>query len=248
VVSGRDFASTDSSDIVMDSPDTEELEVRVKRIGERGTDSAHPVVTVADFKVPIAAMREFRKANEAMAKQDWMKAIQRLQRAVAIYPSYAAAYNNLGVAYARIGDRAKERVALENAISINDHLAPVYVNLARMDIATQNFAEAETALNKATDLDPGDGGALVMLVNVEMMNHHYDEAIATSRKVHAMVQSQHSTVHWVAAHAFEQKKQYDAAIAELVLFLSEEKSGARADQVRKELAEVQSAPREAIGN
>ena len=258
VVSGREFASTDSSDVVMNSPEAEEIEVRIRRVGEKaslekgsgakGSQLANAVVTVADYKVPPSALKEFHKANEAMARQEWNKAIERLQKAVSICPSYAAAYNNLGVAYARIGDRTKEREALENAIAIDGNLAPVYVNLARMHIATQNFTEAETALNKATNLDPRDGASLVMLANVEMMNRHFDEAIATSHKVHAMVQPPHSTVHWVAAHAFEQKKQYDAAISELVLFLSEEKSGARADQVRKELAEVESAPHDAIGN
>jgi len=58
-----------------------------------------------------------------------------------------------------------------------------------------------------------------------------------------MLQPQHSIVHWVAARAFEEKKQYDDAGAELKMFLSEETAGARANQVRKELAELQSAPR-----
>jgi hypothetical protein len=81
-----------------------------------------------------------------------------------------------------------------------------------------------------------------MLANVELMNHHLDEAIGTTRKVHSMLQPQHSIVHWVAARAFEEKKQYEGAVAELKMFLSEEAAGARANKVRQELAEVQSAP------
>jgi cytochrome c-type biogenesis protein CcmH/NrfG len=245
VVSGRDFASTDSSDLVMNSPDTEELEVRVRRLGEpaRLNGGGTPLVHVVDYKIPSRAKKEFQKAAEEMKNQQWARAIERLQKAVTICPSYASAYNNLGVAYARLGDHVHEREALQKAISIDDRLVPVYVNLAQMNMGMQNFLEAETALSKATELDPRDGRALVMLANVELMNHHFDEAIGTSRKVHTMLQPQHSTVHWVAAHAFVQKQQYSEAAAELKMFLSEETAGARANQVRKELAAMLAMPR-----
>ena len=140
--------------------------------------------------------------------------------------------------YARLGDRDKERDALHRALSINAHFAPAYVNLARMDISTGDFAGAEAELSRATSNDPTDAMTLVLLTYSEFMNRHFDSAIATSYRAHRL-QGPHAFSHQVAARAYEQKRDGVNAIAELELFLKEEPTGQRADIARKELAQVQ---------
>lgn len=49
----------------------------------------------------------------------WREAIYRWERAVEIDPSYAAAYNNLAVAYEHEGQMDKARQAYEKALSID---------------------------------------------------------------------------------------------------------------------------------
>jgi tetratricopeptide (TPR) repeat protein len=235
-VSGQNVADTDN--VIMPSVGTTDFEVKVKRANEldrAGGAPGGPIVSAADLGIPTNAQKEFDKANELITRQDFPKAIQTLNRAIAIYPAYAGAYNNLGVIYARLGDRAHERDALQKAITINDHFAPAYVNLGRMSIATNDFPSAETALNKATSYDPTDAMTLVLLTYSQFMDRHLDEAIATSRKAHTLAGA-HAFVHQVAARAYEQKRDGANAIAQLELFLNEEPSGARADIARKELA------------
>ena len=48
----------------------------------------------------------------------WREAIYRWLRAVEIDPSYAAAHNNLGIAYEHEGDLDKARAAYEKAIEL----------------------------------------------------------------------------------------------------------------------------------
>ncbi len=48
----------------------------------------------------------------------WREAIYRWERAAEIDPSYAAAHNNLAIAYEHEGDLAKARVAYEKAIEL----------------------------------------------------------------------------------------------------------------------------------
>jgi Flp pilus assembly protein TadD len=48
----------------------------------------------------------------------WREAIYRWLRAVDIDPSYAAAHNNLGIAYEHEGDLEKARAAYEKAIEL----------------------------------------------------------------------------------------------------------------------------------
>ena len=81
--------------------------------------AATTFVSVADFRIPARARKEFQKANDLLAKQNLTQALQRVNKAIAIYPAYAVAYNNLGVICGRLGDQEREREAYEKAISID---------------------------------------------------------------------------------------------------------------------------------
>jgi len=129
---------------------------------------------------------------------------------------------------------------LEKAIGLNDHFALAYLNWARMSLANSDFADAETALTKASNLDSSDPRALVLLAYSRFMQGHLDQAIAISEKAHAM-EKPHAFAHRVAARAFEQQKQLDRAVAELKLFLKEDPNGPLSDAARKELQIVQGA-------
>jgi tetratricopeptide (TPR) repeat protein len=240
-VSGQSFAHTDSESIEVTHADSE-FEVTVKRISDVEPSFFSPVsgfISASDLGIPARARKELAKANELLAKRDLAQALQKLNTAVAIYPSYALAYNNLGVIYAHLGDRDRAREALQRAISVSDHFALAYVNLGRMNISGNDFSNAEVALGKASAFDPTDPTTLILLAYAELMDGRLDDATASSQQAHA-IGKPHAFVHRVAARAFEQKRQLDRAIAELQLFLKEEPGGPRADAARHELEIVQS--------
>jgi tetratricopeptide (TPR) repeat protein len=219
------------------------LFVRVKPAGGNGgvngPNAGSSPVSASDLKVPEEASREFDKATELIAKQQWQKAIERLNRALALYPAYAQAYTNLGVVYARLGEPDKEREALQKAIAANDHFAPAFVNLARMEVKERNYPAAEAHLNQATAADPTDVGTLALLAQVQLLDRHYEDAIANARKVHAMPHDSYALVHYVAARACERLNRLADAIVEFKLFLSEEPSGVRSSAARQEMGAVQ---------
>ena len=74
-----------------------------------------------------------------------------LNQAIAIYPQYVGAYNNLGVVYSRMNDTAHEQEALEKAISLDEHFAPACENLAKLYLRQKDFPQAETLLGKALE-------------------------------------------------------------------------------------------------
>ena len=244
-VSGQGFADTNVGSINASSAGPSDFEVRVKSRADLTGTYGLPVssfVAATDLGIPARAHREFVKANELFDREDFAKAIQKLNKAVAIYPPYAAAYNNLGVIYSRLGDSARSRNALQTALSINDHFAPAYVNLGRMNIRAGDFPEAETMLAKASAFDPKNTMAFTLLAYSELMVGRFDEAIANSRKAHEL-QGPHAVVHQVAARAFAEKGQPEQAIAELELFLQEEPSGHRAEDARRQLVDLRTRPR-----
>lgn len=200
------------------------------------------LVTASELSIPAKARKEFDKGLEAMRKPDLKQALQHLNKAVFIYPAFPGAYNNLGVVYARLGDTACEREALQKAIELNDHFALAYLNWARMSLASSDFADAEATLDKVTALDPTDPTALVLLAYTDVMQGHLRDAIRASERAHALGKP-HAFAHRVAARAFEQQRQFDRAIAELETFLHEDPRGPLADSVSKELALIHGIPR-----
>ena len=58
----------------------------------------------------------------------WREAIYRWQRATQIDPSYAAAYNNLAVAYEHEGDFEKARQSYEKAVELEPNNALIKQN------------------------------------------------------------------------------------------------------------------------
>src|SRR5579872_1390901 len=200
---------------------------------------AGATIAAVDLNIPKKASKEFDKASEMIAQQHWENAKEHLDKALAIYPQYVNAYNNLAVVYGRLGDRAQERDALQKAISFNDHFAPAFANLGKMAITDHNFPEAETFLGKAATLEPTNAQTLMLLANVQLMNLHFDQAISNCQKVHTLQHGSQTLVHYIAARAFERENRPSEAMQELRTFLVEEPQGPRAEAVRKEVAALE---------
>lgn len=200
------------------------------------------LVSVADLSTPQRARKELEKANQSFTRQNWAQARDRLDKAISFYPAYAGAYNNLAVAYAYLGDAAQERQALEKAVALNDHFALAHVNLGRIDLKEGKLAEAEVTLAKAATLEPGNAEVLVLLSYCQLLQKRFNDAIATSKAAH-LLSFPHAPAHRFAARAFEQKGQFDEALAELNVFLRESPEGTSADEARQEIQAVRAAQR-----
>jgi tetratricopeptide (TPR) repeat protein len=246
VVSGDGIEDTDSGTIQVDNRKMSQfvfITVRPKESDLALATGSGPSVAKVDLNIPKKARKELDKANDLIAQRDWNKAKDELLKALAIYPQYADAYNNLGVIYGRLGDSVREREMLQKAITLNDHLAFAYVNLGKLDIREHNFSDAEAQLGKAANIDLNNPQTLMLLANVELMNGHFDAAIAHCYKVHSLPHDSQTLVHYIAARALERQNRPEDAVVEFRTFLQEEPSGPRADAVRKELSALENQAR-----
>jgi TPR repeat/Tetratricopeptide repeat len=243
VVTGEGIEDSDSGVFEIDRRKTsQDLFITVRRSNESNANqiaAGTPSVAAVDLNVPSGARKEFDEASKAMASQEWAKAIQRLNRAVSIYPQYAPAYNNLGVAYGHMNDRAHEREALEKAITLNDHFVPAFLNLAKLCLRERDSVRAEKVLEDALRAEPGGAETMMLLAEAQLLNKEYDAAIASAHNAHAVPHQGFAVVHYIAARALEHENRLPDALAELQLFLTEEPQGARADHVREEIAQIQ---------
>lgn len=242
-LSSREFTSADvSSNIFVSSAGPANFDIRLRRTStsEYTGISSSAFISAADLAVPARARKQFDKANELLRRQELQAALQKLDKAIHIYPQYAAAYNNLAVIYSKLGDRAREDEALRKALSIKPDFALAYVNVGRMDLKANDVSGADAALTKAAQSDPADAVTLILLSYSKFLEKQFDAAIATSRKAHEL-QQPHAFAHRVAARAFEEEKKGGNAIAELEMFLKEEPDGPRSDAARREIEVVKTA-------
>ena len=222
------------------SSQTQYVVVRqLEESGPRPVSAHSAMVSAADLKVSPKARKELDKANEAMAQQDWKKAKEHLDKALALEPNYATAYNNLAVLYAKTNDLANEEQALKKAVALDDHFAPALLNYGKLSLRQKNFPQAEALLEKEAALDPDNPESLMLLANAAYMNRHFDAAIASADKAHSASTDHPSFVHYIAARAYQQENRQQQALAEFQLFLKEEPKGPRADHVRGDIAKIQ---------
>jgi Flp pilus assembly protein TadD len=242
-VRGADATNADEGDVEVNSVITQDLEVQAKHT-EGSTPSSWArhasFISVTELGVPSSAAKEFDKASRLIAKQDWVKATERLQKGLAIYPKYAAGYNNLGAVYSHVGNNARAREALLQAIALDDRLAPAYVNLGRLSFLDKDYSRAESLLTKAMSMAPAENAdELFLLAYAQLTDHHLDQALQTSREGHAAKMNHHAYLHLVAANAYEQQNRIADSMSELQIYLDEEPSGPQVEKVRKALATFQ---------
>ena len=203
------------------------------------------MVSANDLNVPEKARKEVDKANEAMAMHNWKKSLEHLNKAIALDPQYATAYNNLGVLYGKMNDIPQEEEALKKAVALDEHFAPALLNYGKLCLRQKDVTKAEALFQKASTSEPDNPETLMLLAYSEYMNHHFDAAISSAQRAHSAAHDHPSFVHYIAARAYQQQNQQQKALVEFQAFLKEEPKGPRADHVRGDIVRIQGASQQA---
>jgi len=244
-VSGVGIQRTDSDTFEVDNRKATQAQYVVVRqeedSGPKPVSAHSSMISATDMNVPGKARKELEKSNEEMAMQNYKSSLEHLNKAIALAPQWATAYNNLAVLYARANDIPHEEEALKKAISLDEHFAPALLNYGKLCIRQKNFPQAEDLLQKASTVDPDNPEVLMLLADAAYMDHHFDVAISNAQRAHSANQDHSSFVHYIAARAYQQENQQTQALAQFKIFLQEEPKGPRADHVRGDIAKIENA-------
>jgi Tfp pilus assembly protein PilF len=108
----------------------------------------------------LAAPKEARKAYERASREagkktpNLVKISQELERALSLYPQFAAAWYFLGGTLLERDDIDGARRAFERAVAADPRFPNPYVSLAAIELKSRHFAEAARLADSALRLDP----------------------------------------------------------------------------------------------
>jgi tetratricopeptide (TPR) repeat protein len=200
---------------------------------------ASPTISVSEMNIPKKAGAEMEKGLDAYSKGDMAQATAHFEKAIAAYPQYARAFNILGVIAIKDSHRGKARELFSRSILVDDKYLPAYVNLARMDLQDQNYAESESLLEKVMALNPSMPDALAVLAGTEFANKEYDKALLDVQRIHVLANHEEfAEVHIMAGKVLAMQNHPEAAIAQFQLFLTEKPDSPQAGSVRNALASL----------
>jgi tetratricopeptide (TPR) repeat protein len=105
-------------------------------------------------QVPSEAWKEFRMGQKAADKADHLLAVEHLNKAIAIDPQFADAYNNLGAARSALGHLEEAKDAFEKASELVPDHPLALANLSIVLYKLKHFEDCAVAARRALRLNP----------------------------------------------------------------------------------------------
>lgn len=112
-----------------------------------------------DGKVPAGAAKEFERAARAREDGRLEEAVAHLRKALAIYPEYLKARNDLGAFLLAQGKLEEASGELRRATEMDPKSFNPHLNLGIVLTQQQKFREAADVLDKALSIDPTSAAA-----------------------------------------------------------------------------------------
>ncbi|HJZ66566.1 MAG TPA: tetratricopeptide repeat protein, partial [Blastocatellia bacterium] len=199
------------------------------------TRSRANVVSVAesDQQVPDEARKEFEKGAELSEKGRFQDAIERFKKALAIFPNYLVARNNLGVQYLKMGQWAEAAKQFEAAIEVNPKALNPQQNLAIALIEQKKYAQAIEHLNQALSIDSSSPTAHLYAGIASLGVDAIDQAERELSTALSLGGADYSNAHFYLALVYMKKGERDPAVRELRSYLEKLPNGEKAPRARQ---------------
>ncbi|HXG66706.1 MAG TPA: tetratricopeptide repeat protein [Blastocatellia bacterium] len=213
-----------------------------EKAAPEGKKSTGNVVAATEFEqqIPDRAKKEFEAATKLVAQGKIEESIERYKRALAIFPNYLMARNDLGAQYLALKRPAEAAEQFEAAIEISPKAFNPRLNMGIALVDLRKFLAALEHINQALALDSSSPAAHLYfgIASVET-----DELEAAERGLNAALSiggEPYSVAHYYLAHVHMKRGDRDAAIRELKTFLQKSPGNELAAQAKKLLETLQS--------
>lgn len=216
---------------------------------EEGTtrvkDGRHTVsAREASSAIPKKAREAYNRSVDLSRRGQTQQAIEELKRAIAIYPEYVHAYNDLGVAYIKL-DLIDDAIrALEKTIALDPQAFNPRLNLGLANVRRKDFVRAEPSLRAAIGIDAGAPLAHLYLGITLWKTGRGDEAEDEFGRTVSLGGSEIAIAHFYLGQLYVEKNRIAEAVAELETYLKQKPASDDGQQARQQIVELRSRSRE----
>ena len=198
-------------------------------------------ISATSALAPKDAVKAFDKGREAEAKQKWPDALKEFDKAVSLYPKYAAAWCELGNVQQQQKDVAGARQSYAKALEADPKFVSPYLQLGELAGQEQKWQEAADDTDHLLKLNPIDFPQAWLLNAIANYNlHKFDIAEKSARELLTRDSThQFPKANLLLGVLLAQKQSYLEAAQNLRDYLHYAPKAEDAEQVKKQLADVE---------
>ena len=198
----------------------------------------------ASNSIPKKARQAYDRSVELSSRGKTREAVEELKRAIAIYPEYVHAYNDLGVAYIKL-DLIDDAIrALDKSISLDPKAFNPRLNLGIANVRRNDFVRAEPPLRTAVTFDASAPLAHLYLGITLWKTERGSEAEDEFARALSLGGSDIAIAHYYLGQLYADKDRIAEAVGELETYLKQKPDSDDAQQARQKIAELRGRYRE----
>jgi tetratricopeptide (TPR) repeat protein len=189
---------------------------------------------------PKDAKKAYEKGMDALKKNKVDDAQKEFEKAVEVYPKYASAWYELGRMYERREHADKAREAYTQSMAADPKYVNPYERLYMLAAADKKWQEVADTSDKVLRLNPYDFPTAYYFNGVANLQlNKLDAAEKSAREaVKLDVKHENPRTNYILGIILAQKQDFPGAADCLRAYLKDVPSGKDADQVRRQLADI----------
>lgn len=195
-------------------------------------------------EVPDEARKTFADAVEKIDSNQMNAGIERLKKAIEIFPSYYAALDRLGTEYVKGQQYDPAIPVLTRAAEVNPRGYSSWYALGLAQYNLRQHAAAIESLRRCVTLNPGSVNCQLWLGIALRQASKLDEAEIHLKKANGLAKLKVPEAHWQLALLYHQLKRYGEAAEELEQFLKVEPNARDAEPIRKLIKKLRDEERD----
>ena len=190
---------------------------------------------------PKDAKKSFEKARNAARKQKWDEAEKEYQKAVELYPKYAAAWYQLGLVQEQQKNPGGARKSYAQALAADAKFVSPYQQLAMLAAREQNWKEVVEDTDRLLRLNPVDFPQAWLFNSLGNYYQQNLEAAEKSAREGISHDGNHrfATMNHILGVILAQKQDYEGAAQQLRDYIHYAPNASDSEVAKKQLAEVE---------
>lgn len=220
---------------LMDNPDVGTIVLR--RLGKvEGT-----VISATTLNAPKDARKAYERGLEAAKKKKFDEARKQLERAVGLYPQFAAAWYELGRIHQQQNSLEKAREAYGKSLEADAKFTKPYLQLALLSAQDRNWQEVADISDRLLKLNPFDYPLAYFFNSVANFNlQRFDAAERSAREgIKLDERNQIPKMRHLLGVILANRREYGAAAELLRTYLPHAANPEESDLVRRQLSEIE---------